>query len=292
MVFAYLGPRADPPLFPAYEWTVAPRDHTYVTKGLLECNYLQGLEGECDNAHLEYLHRSAPPGRSVRDHVPDNPGWEVEETDFGLRYVAVRERSEDVTDVRVKSFVLPSSCILGVALATKHEGYEVHFYVPADDTSTWRYDLGFLRHRAARPNEPHRRTQIGPDYRRVRTMRNHYLQDRELQRDKDYTGIEDYLNEDACVTETARPIADRTREHLGASDAAVIAVRRYLLRVLDACEAGQEPPHVVTDPALNHFRHADALHEVVEGPDWHVHFPHLTQMAQPEVIPTPAGKGH
>jgi phthalate 4,5-dioxygenase len=281
MVFAYLGPRETPPLFPSYEWNAIPTDHTYVTKCLLECNYLQGLEGECDNAHLEFLHRAARDGQTVRDMTPDNPTWEFEETDFGLRYVAVRKRSEDVTDVRVKSFVMPFSCFLGVNLATQREGYEVHTYVPASDTTTWRYDFGFRRSRTIAPHEPHRRAQIGPDFVRFRTMRNHYLQDRALQKDQDYTGIEDYLNEDACVTETARPIADRTREHLGASDAAVIAVRRYLLKVVRDFQAGEALPHVVTDPARNNFRHADALHEVIEGSDWHRAFPHLTADAQP-----------
>lgn len=286
MVFAYLGTRPIPPLFPAYEWTTIPRNHTYVTKSLLECNYLQGLEGECDNAHLEYLHRSARDGKSVTEMVPDNPVWEWEDTDFGMRYVAVRPRASDVTDVRVKSFVLPFSCFLGVALASQHDGYEVHMYVPASDITTWRYDFGFRRSRSIEPSEVHRRAQIDPGYRRVRTMANHYLQDRELQRDRDYTGIEDYLNEDACVTETARPIADRTTEHLGASDAAIVAIRRCLLNALQASQEGREPPHVVTDPERNNFRHADALHEVIEGRDWHPHFPHLTREAQPVVIPT------
>ena len=57
IVFAYLGPRDKMPLFPNYEWTLLPKEQTYVTKGLLECNYLQGLEGECDSSHLSFLHR-------------------------------------------------------------------------------------------------------------------------------------------------------------------------------------------------------------------------------------------
>ena len=56
IVFAYMGPRDKAPLFPNYEWTRVPLNHTYVTKCVLECNYLQGLEGECDKAHLSFLH--------------------------------------------------------------------------------------------------------------------------------------------------------------------------------------------------------------------------------------------
>ena len=82
----------------------------------------------------------------------------------------------------------------------------------------WRYDLGFLTDRAITAQDVHRREQIRPDFRRIRNQRNHYLQDRQLQKTTDYTGIEDFLNEDACATESMGPIFDRTREHLGISD--------------------------------------------------------------------------
>ncbi|MBM2810766.1 MAG: Phthalate 4,5-dioxygenase [Chloroflexi bacterium] len=276
MVFAYLGPRERTPPFPEYEWTSIPTEQTYVTKCLLECNYLQGLEGESDNAHLEYLHRTAPNREALIGWAPDNPDWDTEETDFGVRYVAVRPREGGRTDVRVKSFVLPASAFLGVNLANKGEGYEVHTYIPADDHTTWRFDFGFRRFMPDAPRPVHRRKQIGPDYRRVRTMRNHYLQDRELQRTVDFTGIEDFLNEDSCATETMGPIVDRAREHLGMSDRAVIAIRRYLLDTVQAFQAGDTLDSFVTDPAHNSFRHADALHAEIDGADWRAAFPHLT----------------
>ena len=37
------------------------------------------------------------------------------------------------------------------------------------------------------------------------------------------------------------PVADRTREHLGTSDSAIIAMRRYLLNSAKAFMDGQEP---------------------------------------------------
>src|SRR5687767_11877723 len=57
MIFACLAPPDRVPPFPCYSWTALPLDRTYVTKSLLECNYLQGLEGECDSSHLSILHR-------------------------------------------------------------------------------------------------------------------------------------------------------------------------------------------------------------------------------------------
>ncbi|HLY66009.1 MAG TPA: hypothetical protein VKU60_10795, partial [Chloroflexota bacterium] len=145
-----------------------------------------------------------------------------------------------------------------------------------DDTHAWRYDLGFFRDRPATEADVHRRAQIGPDYRRIRTQANHYLQDREAQRKRDFTGIEDFLNEDACATETMGRIYDRSREHLGASDKGVIAVRRRLLDAVRDFEAGQEPPHIVTDPAANDMSHVDTLAGVIPSSrHWREHFPHL-----------------
>src|SRR3546814_5561535 len=47
-----------------------------------------------------------------------------------------------------------------------------------------------------------RKTQIGPDYRRIRNLQNKYLQDRRRQATTDYTGIENFLNHDGCATES------------------------------------------------------------------------------------------
>ena len=286
IIFAYLGPPELEPLFPDYEWARIPAERTYVTKSLLECNWLQGLEGECDNSHLDYLHRSAPEGVSVMEMSTINVTWEFEPTDFGLRYVAMRQREDHKAFVEVKSYVVPNACYLGVGLSARGEGYEVHYYVPATDTAAWRYDFGFLRTRPVEPRDVHRRAQIGPDYRRFRNMQNQYLQDRALQKSRDYTGIEDFLNEDACATESAGEIADRTVEHLGASDQAVIAVRRCLLDVLRTFQEGGALPHLVRDPRMNNMQHVDAIDRMIEGSDWRSAFPHLTRAAQP----LPAGK--
>ncbi len=272
VIWAYLGPRDKMPVFPAYAFAQTPLDQTYVTKCLLECNYLQGLEGECDSAHLSFLHReTALDGDQSLYQGDTAPQYHTEETDFGIRLVATRKASETETYVRVSSFVVPVSC--WVPAGRRREN---HMYVPYDDTHAWRYDMGFLN-RPVTEEDRHRARQIGPDYRRIRTMANHYLQDRRAQLTEDFTGIEDFLNEDACATETMGPIFDRSREHLGASDKGVIAVRRYLLDAVRSFEAGNEPPHQVTDPEANQQTHIDTLAEVIPaGRHWREHFPHLT----------------
>jgi phthalate 4,5-dioxygenase len=281
IVFAYLGPREEMPLFPDYEWARVPVENTYVAKSFAECNYLQGLEGECDSAHLTYLHKQIDEeGRRQQALLLTPPIYDLEETDFGLRLLAFRHPDPEQTYLRVSSFVLPVSCWVPV------RNKECHMYVPIDDSHAWRYDLGWMD-RPVREDEIPRRSQIGPDFRRIRTQANHYLQDREVQRKHTFTGITDFLNHDACATETMGPVYDRTREHLGVSDKAVIGVRKRILDAVRAFQRGEEPPHLIKDPAENCTSHIDTIGEVIptDG-DWHRHFPHLTYSGRQ---PTPVG---
>ncbi|HVA24858.1 MAG TPA: Rieske 2Fe-2S domain-containing protein, partial [Chloroflexota bacterium] len=237
MIWTYMGPPEKRPPFPRYSWMDLPANHTYVTKCLQDCNYLQGLEGECDSAHLSFLHRDfGQSGRQALYALDSAPAYEIEETDFGLRMVALRKAPGDQTYVRVSSFAMPIGCWIYAMTQ------ELHMYVPVDDTHSWRYDFGWFQDRPARLEDMIRKPEIGPDYRRIRNQANHYLQDRQMQRTETFTGIDNFLNHDSCATETMGPRYDRSREHLGASDKAVIAMRRRLIDAAQALERGEEPP--------------------------------------------------
>ena len=56
IVYGYLDP-GEAPLFPDFDWHLAPESHSFVFKGFQSCNWLQSNEGEIDPAHLSYLHR-------------------------------------------------------------------------------------------------------------------------------------------------------------------------------------------------------------------------------------------
>ena len=275
IIFAYLGPREKMPLFPNYEWAQLPKDQTYVTKALMDCNYLQGLEGECDSSHLSFLHREfTAAGRRQLFALDSAPAYETEETDFGMRLIATRKAGPDTQYVRVSSFVMPIYCWVPA------RNRETHIYVPADDTHSWRYDLGFLQDRKPTVEDWNRKTQIGPDYRKIRNLQNNYLQDRQLQATTNYTGIENFLNHDGCATETMGPLYDRSQEHLGASDKAVIAVRKYLIDAVKALQNGKEPPHLIRDAARNRFPHIDTFGQTIPaGVPWRERFGHLTLSA-------------
>ena len=284
VVYAYLGPRDKKPLFPNYEWTRVPVEQTYVTKCLLECNYLQGLEGECDSSHLSFLHRAFTNERNQPLYKSDTaPFYETEDTDFGVRLIATRI-ADNQHYVRFSAFVMPVyGCVPAGRSTNELEGFEIHTYVPADDTHCWRYDIGFRRDRAVRDDEVHRRKQINPDYTRMRNARNNYLQDRRMQKTVNFTGIEDFLNHDACATESMGAIFDRSREHLGVSDKAVIAVRKFLLTTVKKFQSGKEPPHLARASNHNWFPHIDCFAYLLpRDTPWRERFDYLTETARKE----------
>src|SRR6266571_4399066 len=55
-IWTYMGPRKEPPPLPDLEWTQLPEGHAAFGKTLRECNWMQALEGDIDNAHVPFLH--------------------------------------------------------------------------------------------------------------------------------------------------------------------------------------------------------------------------------------------
>jgi hypothetical protein len=119
----------------------------------------------------------------------------------------------------------------------------VHYWGPIDDTHSWKYSFCFSAAGAVSEEEKlSLKAEVAPDYRKIRNPHNNYVQDRQKQGSESYTGIEGFLAQDSCVTESMGPICNRTREHLGRSDVSVIAVRRFLLNAVLSLQAGKEPP--------------------------------------------------
>jgi hypothetical protein len=78
-------------------------------------------------------------------------------------------------------------------------------------------------------------------FRPLRNRDNDYLIDRELQRTSSMTGIHGFAAQDQALQESMGPLVDRTRERLGTSDTAIIAMRRLLLQEIRALAEGHEP---------------------------------------------------
>src|ERR1043166_6110409 len=256
MVFAYMGPKDKMPVFPAYAWLGVPQNQIYIAKSLLECNYLQALDGDCDSSHLNFLHRMFKPDERRSFLVHDQaPEFEIDEMEFGFRVAAIRKTEPDRNYVRISHFVMPFiGCVpVGREIDGKLDGFKAVYQVPADDGTTWRYYFFFKWSRPMTKEDSSKRDFVGPGYRKIRNLGNNYLQDRKIQRQVNFTGIEEFLNQDACATESMGPIVDRTKERLGVSDSYIIQVRRFLLKALQDVEAGKAPPGVIYDAAKADF---------------------------------------
>ena len=70
-----------------------------------------------------------------------------------------------------------------------------------------------------------------------------------------YTGIGfDFVIHDLFATESQGPIQNRSEEHLGAMDRALLIERKIMLQAILDLQEGHEPPNVVRSPECNQFR--------------------------------------
>jgi phthalate 4,5-dioxygenase len=262
IVFAYMGPKDSMPLFPDYEWTRLPLDHLYVTKSKQDCNYLQGLEGECDSSHLSYLHRAfseekrggGDPDMYGKDGAPQLQGVE---TDYGVRMISCRKAGDGVTYLRVSNFVLPCYGFVPTGgLKGNPEGYTIHAHVPVDDEHSLRFNIFFRRSRAVSAVEKKLDDEFDSDATKRRNIHNDYLIDREEQRRETFIGAgKSFVIHDSIATETMGPRYDRSKEHLGTGDVTVIALRKRLLQIVRDLDRGKEPPHLIMSGEQNDLRH-------------------------------------
>jgi hypothetical protein len=81
-----------------------------------------------------------------------------------------------------------------------------------------------------------------PEYRSRKNRSNNYGFDPHEQAHETYTGMGDDINvHDQWAVESMGRIQNRTREHLGQSDKAIIAYRKLLRRCIEQVQAGDAP---------------------------------------------------
>jgi len=56
LAWVYLGPPGTEPPFPAFAWSAADPDELLVTEMIMDCNWMQVLEGSIDSSHVGVLH--------------------------------------------------------------------------------------------------------------------------------------------------------------------------------------------------------------------------------------------
>jgi hypothetical protein len=176
------------------------------------------------------------------------PRWNIAYTDYGVAGANARPAGDDARYWRVNMFLLPFYTYFP-ATPPEVRGH-THIWVPRDDVSTqvWCIIWAPKEHLTHAEREsilgtdrPHIGTLDLATGRLRATKANHFLQDRTLQRTTSFTGIGGIREQDTAVVEGMGAIADRTQEHLGTSDALIIAMRRSLLNSAKALLRGREP---------------------------------------------------
>jgi len=232
---------------------------------LLPCNWAQILEGAIDSAHSSSLHSTDMPPARVdgakatakvwpRPSTDKAPRLHLQQTPFGFRYAAIRKPiANDATHdyVRVTLFVAPFTVII-----PPNDQYKMaQMLFPIDDENTMFYWVAWHETKGISQDEWRKfcAAEIGVDldrdYRKVRTLANDYLQDREAMKRGDFTGIKGIPAQDMAMWESMGPITDRSEDNLGLSDVAVIQFRRQMIaaakRVRDGGPAiGTTEPHI------------------------------------------------
>ena len=147
---------------------------------------------------------------------------------------------------RLTQFLLPSHTIIPYQAGHSING---HCWVPRDDQTCWVWTVSWnpdaplsLVDFEMIQDESFVHARVDPaTFKPVRNRENQYMVDREQQRTTTMTGIHGFASQDQAIQESMGPIVDRTRERLGTSDTAIIAMRRLLLQEIRGLAQAREP---------------------------------------------------
>lgn len=271
IVFAYMGP-GEPPAFPNFDCFRAPETHVFAFKGLWNCNWLQALEVGIDPAHASFLHRFLEDedpedsyGKQFRDKAADTnipmtkllrdyprPEISVEETDYGMRLIALRHLDNGKTHVRITNQIFP----VAISIPMSREMIITQWHVPIDDHNCYWYSMFTSFDKPvdkALMREQRLKEHRLPDYAPIKNRHNAYGFNPTEQSTETYTGMGLDINvHDQWAVESPGPIFDRTKEHLGTTDIAISKYRRMLLAAiknLKSDESSSLPMLNGVDPA-------------------------------------------
>jgi phthalate 4,5-dioxygenase len=262
LIWVYMGPPEHQPELPKLEWARVPESHRYVSKRLQETNYLQAIEGGIDSSHSNFLHASLDAFRMsdsylervknsnnlrAKYHLLDKaPAFTVKKTDYGLLIGVRRNAEEDRYYWRLTQFLVPSHTIIPYQPGNSIHG---HCWVPRDDQTCWVWTVSWNPHEPLSKedwemirDETFVHARVDPvTFKPIRNKDNQYIVDREEQRNATMTGIHGFASQDQAIQESMGSNVDRTRERLGTSDTAIIAMRRLLLQEIRDLAQAREP---------------------------------------------------
>ncbi|MFN9766415.1 MAG: Rieske 2Fe-2S domain-containing protein, partial [Pseudomonadota bacterium] len=268
VIFAWLGPdEVAPPELPAFDAFRAPATHSFAFKGMWRCNWLQAFEVGIDPAHPSFLHRMLDEGedadafgrqfRAASVGEVDGARWPMtrimrefcspeirhEEVAPGLvRITTLRAIDQAHTHVRVTHAAFPYTFVIPLSETVTI----TQMHVPIDDTHTWWYSF-FTSFGAPLDRETMRAQRMAntvlPDWTPRMGAHNDWGFSAEEQRGRTYLGMgeADINVHDQWAVESMGAIQDRTNEHLGQSDKAIVQYRRLLRQEIEKVGGGEKP---------------------------------------------------
>ena len=269
VVWTYMGPRQAPPPLPDLESNMVAAN---VVTQQIECNWVQAMENNMDTSHGNFLHLGSidlENGPALADAFLNDQAFKhllskaplkflLFDTESGASYAAQRPAEDDTYYYRIMNFHFPFYTQSPTNNLKTSCDYTAE--VPIDDTHTMQWIMTSPNPR--KPSGGHGKTLPNTTdwlgrFRPAVASANDMEIDRRAQRyDKTldgYTGIQGIENQDRGITESQGTIQDRSAEHLGATDAMIIKVRRLLLGAARALEEQGAAPPGVDDPEA--YRH-------------------------------------
>ena len=284
-VWAWLGPKDEVREFEPPAWAPKPGIKYAIVKMHASCNWAQVLEGSIDSAHSSSLHSTNMPaaenvyGSTATDEAwyrPSNdkaPRMQFEPTPYGFRYAALRKpikNPEADQYVRTTLFIAPFT----VLIPPNNQYNLAQMLVPMDDVNTMFYWIAWhpdpkkgitqeawRRFCAATVGED-----LNPDFTKKRTLQNMYQQDRAAMKNGDFTGIRGIPTQDMAMWESMGPIADRSLDHPGSSDMAVVQFRRMMMSAAKKFKEGG--PAIGTTKHTPHVQLSSFEGIVPKSTDW------------------------
>jgi hypothetical protein len=258
LVFLYMGPPEEQPLFPMFDILDTQDRSDVVLKGLKlwddhslgwvrECNWLQHVENALDPWHLIVLHEMISGDQF--ESVLTQGGWPeigFSETALGMRYDLGKELPNGNILDRHSEVILPNIVLVanihqkGLEPIWREKATEVIWCVPVDNETV--YGICICAWPADENGEPVKDWRPGTDT--ISDVRPGQLRDRSYE-DKQRKP------DDMEAQEGQRSMPVHARETLGNVDAGIAVYRRKLRDAAKDIEEGRDPPNIYRDPTIN-----------------------------------------
>jgi len=299
MIFAYLGP-GEPPDFPHFDCFAAPPAYTFAFKGHIEANWLQALEVGIDPSHASFLHRffedaddpvdgygqqfrdsteEIPVTKLMRENV--RPEIAIENTNSGFRIFSKRDLENLGVHMRVTNLAFPNAIIIPMS----NDITISQWHVPVTEVECYWYAIfTAFEEKVDKKAMRDQREELYtlPNYKPKRNRSNNWGYDPEEQKNKTFTGMGSDINvHDNWAVESPGRVFDRSKEHLGTTDKAIIAYRRMLLKAIKDVEEGKEIPFIANANSMTGPVAVDTIGSVDKSDKWWLEIDRLRRLKSP-----------